>query len=51
MQTRPFSPDIIFTSIPALLPYLTVTLVVGGDQHSDRIYTGHAAGLGQAVGT
>ena len=29
MQTRPFSPDIIFTSIPALLPYLTVTLVVG----------------------
>lgn len=28
MQTRPFSPDIIFTSIPALLPYLTVTLVV-----------------------
>ena len=29
MQTRPFSPDIIFTSIPALLPYLAVTLVVG----------------------
>ena len=29
METRPFSPDIIFTSIPALLPYLTVTLVVG----------------------
>lgn len=29
MQTRPFSPDIIFTSILALLPYLTVTLVVG----------------------
>lgn len=29
MQTRPFSPEMIFTSIPALLPYLTVTLVVG----------------------
>lgn len=29
MQTKPFSPDIIFTSIPALLPYLAVTLVVG----------------------
>ena len=29
MQTRPFSPDIIFTSIPALLPYLAVTLVLG----------------------
>lgn len=29
MQIRPFSPDIIFTSIPALLPYLAVTLVVG----------------------
>lgn len=29
MQTRPFSPDIIFTSIPALLPYLAVTLAVG----------------------
>lgn len=29
MQTRPFSPDIIFISIPALLPYLAVTLVVG----------------------
>lgn len=29
MQTRPFSPEMIFTSIPALLPYLAVTLVVG----------------------
>lgn len=29
MQTRPFSPEMIFTSIPDLLPYLAVTLVVG----------------------
>lgn len=51
MQTRPFSPDIIFTSIPALLPYLAVTLVVGSDQYSYRLYPGNAAGMGQAVGT
>lgn len=29
MQSRPFSPEVIFTSIPALLPYLKVTLLVG----------------------
>lgn len=29
MQNRPFSPEVIFTSIPALLPYLLVTLEVG----------------------
>ena len=29
MQNRPFSPEVIFTSIPALLPYLLVTLKVG----------------------
>ena len=29
MDTRPFSPDVILTSIPALLPYLEVTLMVG----------------------
>ena len=41
MQTRPFSPDIIFTSIPALLPYLTVTLVVG----MTSILTGSILGM------
>lgn len=41
MQTRPFSPDIIFTSIPALLPYLTVTLVVG----ATSILTGSILGM------
>ena len=29
MQNRPFSPEVIFSSIPALLPYLLVTLEVG----------------------
>ena len=29
MQGRPFSPEVIFTSIPSLLPYLAVTLTVG----------------------
>lgn len=29
MQTRPFSPEVIFTSIPKLLPYLAVTLMAG----------------------
>lgn len=29
MQTRPFSPDVIFTSIPGLLPYLGVTICIG----------------------
>ena len=29
MQTRPFSPEVIFTSIPELLPYLGVTLLAG----------------------
>ncbi|WP_416176917.1 amino acid ABC transporter permease [Dialister sp.] len=29
MDTRPFSPEVIVTSIPTLLPYLAVTLVVG----------------------
>lgn len=41
MQTRPFSPDIIFTSIPALLPYLAVTLVVG----VTSIFTGSILGM------
>ena len=29
MQTRPFSPEVIFTSIPGLLPYLGVTICIG----------------------
>ena len=29
MENRPFSPEVIFSSIPALLPYLWVTLEVG----------------------
>ena len=29
MQNRPFSPEVIFSSIPSLLPYLLVTLEVG----------------------
>ncbi len=29
MQTRPFSPEMIFTSIPGLLPYLGVTICIG----------------------
>lgn len=29
MQNRPFNPDMIFTSIPDLMPYLLVTLEVG----------------------
>lgn len=29
MQNRPFSSEVIFSSIPALLPYLLVTLEVG----------------------
>ena len=29
MQNRPFFPEVIFSSIPALLPYLLVTLEVG----------------------
>ena len=41
MDTRPFSPDVILTSIPALLPYLEVTLMVG----LISVVTGSAFGL------
>ena len=44
MQTRPFSPEVIFTSIPGLLPYLGVTICIG----LISIITGSIFGLGLA---